>query len=375
MSHNTDEGGKGFMRVGTKQAGRGGRPRKFDEREALGKMRRQIWTMGLSGVSLDGIARSAGLNRPSLAAAFGDKNAIYAQAAAQFAATMDERLRQALAIEDLGSSLRAAFDAAVDIYTADGPDGCFVICTAPAEALTNPVCRDILDQTLTAIDAVFLQRLAKEARPTGAKPVDLSALAEQLGATLHSVALRARAGWSRDRLRSLTAGAVDQVLAALRTRLSATAHSFLPELDLPTQKRQSSARACAISSKHAVWIVRALGHRLQHIPVFKNLAVGIEAEDIDARGFLAAPIQIPHMDERQIAVDGDTLDLAGHFLHLFEEVDDEIGAVREHRVVLDVRAGHQTGQQVTSTLVEDFAVDGVDGGFHLVALHEVRSLV
>ena len=215
MLHNTHDGGKGFMPTGTKQAGRGGRPRKFDEGEALGKMRRLIGTTGLSGASVDGIARSAGLNRPSLAAAFGDKNAIYAQAAAQFAAIMDARLRQALAIGDLGSSLRAAFEAAIDVYTADGPDGCFVICTAPAEALSNPVCRAVLDQILTAIDAVFLQRLVEETRPTGAKPVDLAALAEQLGATLHSVALRLRAGWSRDRLRNLTACAVDQALAAL----------------------------------------------------------------------------------------------------------------------------------------------------------------
>jgi len=46
-------------------------------------MQRRLWTTGLSGVSVDGIARSAGLNRPSLAAAFGDKDAIYAQAAAR----------------------------------------------------------------------------------------------------------------------------------------------------------------------------------------------------------------------------------------------------------------------------------------------------
>ena len=202
------------MRVGTKQTRRGGRPRKFNEGEALGRMRRQIWTTGLSGVSLDGIARSAGLNRPSLAAAFGDKDAIYARAASEFGAMMDERLRRALDIEDLETALKAAFDAAIDIYTADGPDGCFVICTAPAEALTNPVCRDVLGQMLTAIDALFLRRLEAERWPADPKPVDMAALAEQLGATLHSIALRARAGWSRDRLRGLAAVSVDHVLTA-----------------------------------------------------------------------------------------------------------------------------------------------------------------
>ncbi|WP_167458338.1 TetR/AcrR family transcriptional regulator [Mesorhizobium kowhaii] len=175
-------------------------------------MQRQIWTTGLSGVSLDGIARSAGLNRPSLAAAFGDKDAIYAKAAAQYAAMMDARVSEALSLDDLGSALRAAFDAAIDIYTGGGPDGCFVICTAPAEALTNPICRSILDQSLESIDAAFLSRLQLDERRVSANPDELPLVAALLGATLHSVALRARAGWSRERLRSLAAGAIRQVI-------------------------------------------------------------------------------------------------------------------------------------------------------------------
>jgi len=203
-----------FMQDRTKRR-QAGRPREFDEGEALGKMQRQLWTTGLSGVSLDGIARSAGLNRPSLAAAFGNKDEIYAQAAARYVALMDERLSKAIDAKDLDLALKNAFEAAIDIYTDDGPDGCFVICTAPAEALTNPVCRSILEQALQAIDALFLDRLKKEKLRTRVSRADLSVLAEMLGATLHTLALRARAGWSRQRLLNLSAGAVDQVLAAL----------------------------------------------------------------------------------------------------------------------------------------------------------------
>lgn len=203
------------MRVGTKQTRHSGRPRKFDEATALGAMQRQIWTTGLSGVSLDGIARSAGLNRPSLAAAFGDKDAIYAKAAAQYAAMMDERVSEALSHHDLGSALRAAFDAAIDIYTAGGPDGCFVICTAPAEALANPICRSILDQSLGSIDAAFFTRLQLDERRVSTNPDELPLVAVLLGATLHSLALRARAGWSRERLRSLAAGAIRQVIGGI----------------------------------------------------------------------------------------------------------------------------------------------------------------
>src|SRR5258708_15647212 len=107
MTHKTS-GGKRFMQVRTKPVGRGGRPRQFEETEALRNMQRQLWTTGLSGASLDGIARSAGLSRPSLAAAFGDKNAIYAQAAAQFAAMMDARVSEAIKIADLGTALKAS---------------------------------------------------------------------------------------------------------------------------------------------------------------------------------------------------------------------------------------------------------------------------
>jgi AcrR family transcriptional regulator len=203
------------MQHGTKQRYRGGRPREFDEDEALEKMQRRLWTTGLSGVSVDGIARSAGLNRPSLAAAFGDKNAIYAQAAARFAEMMDGRLSRALNNQNLEAALRSAFDTAIDVYTAHGPDGCFVICTAPAEALTNPVCRHILEQSIDGMDAVFLRRLAKEAPLASGKGMDLPMIAAQLGATLQSIALRARAGWKPDRLRSLSAGAIAHVVAAI----------------------------------------------------------------------------------------------------------------------------------------------------------------
>jgi len=204
-----------YMQARTKRTSRGGRPREFDAAEALGSMQRTFWTAGLSGASLESIARSAGLNRPSVAAAFGDKNAIYAHAAWQYAAMMDKRLSKALDDEDLEAALLKAFNTAIDIYTADGADGCFVICTAPAEASTNPVARTVLDQSLDAIDALFRKRLEREKKQMQASPSDLSVLAAQLGATLHTLALRARAGWTRDRLRRLASGMVRQLLASV----------------------------------------------------------------------------------------------------------------------------------------------------------------
>jgi hypothetical protein len=49
-------------------------------------------------------------------------------------------------------------------------------------------------------------------------PTDLPLLAAQLGATAHSLALRARAGWSPKRLRNLAAGTIRLVIGQLEPR-------------------------------------------------------------------------------------------------------------------------------------------------------------
>ncbi|MEM5431077.1 TetR/AcrR family transcriptional regulator [Cupriavidus oxalaticus] len=206
------------MQDGTKLTARAGRPRKFDENDALKKMQRQIWTTGLSGASLEAIARSAGLNRPSLATSFGSKDEIYAQAAVQYATMMEARIGQALDCEDLKTALTKSFDVALDIFTSDGPNGCFVICTAPAEALTCPVCQSILSQSLDSMDALFLRRLERERKTEQSEVIDLPAIASQLGATLQSLALRVRAGWTRDRLKRFVTGSVTQVIMAMGER-------------------------------------------------------------------------------------------------------------------------------------------------------------
>lgn len=203
------------MQLRTKQAKKGGRPRKFEEDEVLLRMQRQLWTTGFSAVSLDSIARSAGLSRPSLAAAFGDKEAIYERAARKYATMMEERLGQALANKDLCVALQSALAAAIDIYTDDGPDGCFIMCTAPAEALTSPVCRHILDRSIEATDDLFLKRLKAEHVHTQSEHDDTVMFAGMLGFALHSIALRARAGWSRDRLYPLAKNMAKHVATSL----------------------------------------------------------------------------------------------------------------------------------------------------------------
>jgi len=53
------------------------RPRTFDPDEALNAARDVFWKKGFQGTSLDDITAATGLAKPSLYAAFGDKNALF----------------------------------------------------------------------------------------------------------------------------------------------------------------------------------------------------------------------------------------------------------------------------------------------------------
>src|SRR5258705_12007448 len=108
--------------------------------------------------------------------------------------------------------------------------------------------------------------------------------------------------------------------------------------------------------EHRVAVVRYGRHRLQHIPVLYNLAVGIKAKDIDACGFPTGEVQIARMHKRQIAVDRDTLDLAWKTTRLLDEGDDPVDAVRQLWVVLDEWPGHEAGQRLGFALIEGFVV-------------------
>jgi AcrR family transcriptional regulator len=53
------------------------RPRSFDPDEALDLARDVFWRKGFQGTSLDDVTAATGLAKPSLYAAFGDKNALF----------------------------------------------------------------------------------------------------------------------------------------------------------------------------------------------------------------------------------------------------------------------------------------------------------
>lgn len=193
-----------------------GRPRAYDPQTALQQALGVFWSTGYSGASLDSIATAAGMNRPSLYAAFGDKHALYIKALEQYwefaAAAMHEALTDnTLTLEQ---ALMRFYEGQLSIYfSGEGqPRGCFAIGTATTEAVEDAEIRDVLSDRLSRLDAELEARL-RAAIDSGelksdADPAALAVLASSL---LHSISIRARAGKSREELTELARNAVSVI--------------------------------------------------------------------------------------------------------------------------------------------------------------------
>jgi TetR/AcrR family transcriptional regulator, copper-responsive repressor len=195
---------------------RRGRPRAYDPQEALRRAVDAFWRTGYSGTSLDEISAATGMNRPSLYAAFGDKHALYLKALEHYWQLGFVAMREALADDDraLDEALMRVYDGQLSIYfSGDGrPRGCFAIGTATTEAVEDPEIRSALAEGLHMLDADLEARL-RTARETGElkDDADPAALAVLASATLHTIAIRARAGVPRAELREIARKAVSVI--------------------------------------------------------------------------------------------------------------------------------------------------------------------
>lgn len=194
-----------------------GRPRAYDPHTALGQVIESFWNSGYSGTSLDDISAATAMNRPSLYAAFGDKQALYLKSLDRYwdlgLAAMREALLPGVALEE---ALLRAYDSALSIYFSGNgaPRGCFGIGTALTEAVHDPEIRAALANGLRALDEGFEARIrASHAAGELKSDADPATLAFLASATLHTIAIRARAGASRAKLRKLARNAVAVICA------------------------------------------------------------------------------------------------------------------------------------------------------------------
>jgi len=189
-----------------------GRPRAYDRQQALAQARDAFWQAGFTATSMDDLSAATGMNRPSLYAAFGDKQQLYLELLERYIAAAN----QAIAVEferdqPLARTLTHFYRYALALYLPEAgpPRGCFLTGTAVSEAAANPQVREKLLSGLSGFTRALERRL-RRARDEGEieAQADPAALADIASAVLHSLAIRARAGDSRAALNATIKTAV-----------------------------------------------------------------------------------------------------------------------------------------------------------------------
>src|ERR1700680_4573920 len=197
---------------------RRGRPRAYQPEIALGKALDLFRKDGFAATSLDDLSTATGMNRPSLYGAFGDKRELYIKSYQRYRAdaraAMVDLFREEMPIR---RRLERIYAVALDIYLSGeaGPRGCFTVMTAASEAVADPEIRAMVLEGFSELDKAFARcfRLAKEKGELPAT-ADAAVLAQLASATIHTIAIRARARVPRKELEAIVKGAIDVMVRA-----------------------------------------------------------------------------------------------------------------------------------------------------------------
>src|SRR3954470_745723 len=192
---------------------RRGRPRAYDPATAVARAAETFWKAGYAGTSLDDLSEATGMNRPSLYAAFGDKRDLYLKTLEYYRNESRALARAALVDHpSLKVFLKRFYDKALELYLEGGPRGCYSIGTAATVAAVDDGVRAFLAESMHTTDS-FLKHQIEKAKERGeiARDAAPAALGYLAPATLHTLAIRARAGLPRRELNALVNAAIDVI--------------------------------------------------------------------------------------------------------------------------------------------------------------------
>jgi AcrR family transcriptional regulator len=178
-----------------------GRPRSFDELEAVDSATRVFWSKGYDGVTIDDLVDGMGVGRPSLYSVFGDKRTLFLRVLKTYAEKKGAAAAKALlSAKQVRDSLAGFLRFAVDSTTEEGcPTGCLLVCVAPL--VDDPAVRQFL-QSATAGAQAMLERRFRDGINAGELPLDfpVAARARQVIDLVNGLTVRAKMGESRKQL-------------------------------------------------------------------------------------------------------------------------------------------------------------------------------
>ncbi len=183
-----------------------GRPRAFDPEEALDKAMRLFWTKGYEGTSLTDLTEAMGINRPSLYAAFGNKEELFRKAFARYGEGPAACGATARSLPTARAAVEALLYGAADTLACPEHPGCLSVVAALAGGEESACIQQELCATRNAALCAWRDRFAR-AQAEGELPPDPTAddLARYVMTVLNGMTVQARSGATREDLRRVVA--------------------------------------------------------------------------------------------------------------------------------------------------------------------------
>jgi len=179
-----------------------GRPRAFREDTALDAAMRVFWEKGYEGTSLDDLTAAMGINRSSLYATFGDKEALFRGAAARYAEGPVSYIQKALEQPTARAVIEALLRGTAEVLgDTSHPRGCLLLqsgltCGSGAESVKQA----LIDWRRNAGAAI--ENRMKRARRDGdlAPNVDPRDLARYVSIVMNGLAVQAANGATKSEM-------------------------------------------------------------------------------------------------------------------------------------------------------------------------------
>jgi AcrR family transcriptional regulator len=178
-----------------------GRPRTFDTDTALDRAVEVFWRRGYEGASLTELTEAMGINRPSLYAAYGNKEELFRRAVARYA-EVDMAYARAALEQPTAYDVAAAFlrDNVEALTRPDRPSGCLSVQGGLAGGSDDGRAAAFLAESRLAGEQAFADRFARAVAegdlPAATDPVALARFVMALseGHAVHAAAGVDRAG-------------------------------------------------------------------------------------------------------------------------------------------------------------------------------------
>jgi|SRR5690554_566735 len=193
-----------------------GRRRQFDIEKALDAIVCVFWRKGYEGASYTDLTEAAGVERPALYSAFGNKEALFRRALVRYYEQHMDFIPEALELPTAREVAAHLLYRSAELNTRHPEhSGCLGINGVLAGSDDAEPVRQALIEFREAGEARLRERFER-AKTEGDLPDDANpdALAAFIMAILHGMSVQAKAGFSRDKLETV----VEQALLAWPTR-------------------------------------------------------------------------------------------------------------------------------------------------------------